>query len=242
MRSAAIWLLGKVGSAARGTRPLLLAALKNDSNGRVRAAAAGALGAIGPTGDERLALIDALRDVDPAVRKQAAYALEPKAEELAPLLERDLSASAADVRWKAADTLRWIGSGAPAKVLPLLTRALEDDDPRVRSTSARGLGATGEAALPALRAALRHKDPGVRAAAAEAISDLGFRAAEGLLSLIEALKDAEVGVRSSAVRALAVLGSEAKAAVESLQAIAQSDPSSDVRALAEAAIRSILGR
>ena len=86
VRWAAIWALGEAGDAAVGTVGELLAILDNTrSPQQLRAAAANALGKIGPV-DARIrsALTAATTDDDPTVRKVAAERLEDSRWQLAP--------------------------------------------------------------------------------------------------------------------------------------------------------------
>ena len=60
--------------------------------------------------------------------------------------------------------------------IPALIRALEDEDPDVRSAAVVALGEIGPGAadaVPALLLALEDEDPGVRSAAANALEQIG---------------------------------------------------------------------
>ncbi|MDW8071139.1 MAG: HEAT repeat domain-containing protein, partial [Anaerolineae bacterium] len=86
-----------------------------------------------------------------------------------------------------------------------LSRALRDENWRVRWAAAKALGKLGDAqAVPALLAALQDEDWRVRVAAAEALGKLGD--AQAVPALIAALRDEDADMRRAAVEALGKLG------------------------------------
>jgi hypothetical protein len=121
----------------------------------------------------------------------------------------------------------------PAKALPLLFGALNDQDPRIRAAAVEALGEVGDpSAIEALGQALaKDTDSGVREAAAEALGELGSPNAVQVLR--SGLKDADGVVREAVVEALADIGGpEAERVLR--QALADSDE--DVRDAAAAAL------
>ncbi len=142
-------------------------------------------------------LSEAFHDRDPLVRKEAARVLAvlqwapanlPEQAEFYFLLED----------WAELEKLR----GA---AVPLLIRALEDKDPRIRSESARTLGKIRDArAIPPLIRATGDPQMDVRVRAVEALGELGDDRAKA--PLIEALHDPYHRVRMEAAWALDRLG------------------------------------
>jgi hypothetical protein len=121
----------------------------------------------------------------------------------------------------------------PAKAVPLLLGALNDQDPRIRSAAAEALGEVGDpSAIEALGNALaKDSDSDVRESAAEALGELGSPNAVQVLRT--GLKDGDEDVREAVVDALAAIGGpEAERVLR--QALADSDE--DVRDAAVAAL------
>jgi HEAT repeat protein len=204
--AAAPYLCRVLGACGRaGDRPLLLAALKDES-AVLRRAAADALGGLGAAPEVTEALVFALSDESVSVRAAAARALGAG---------RDPGAAAA---------LAAVAAGAPDR---------REEDPVVRAAAIRGLGQLGApAALPVLRqlaaapegalasaalealapwatpddeplltGALAHPDPEAVKAAARA---LGSRRTEGALDALRgALAHDRWDVRAAAAEALA---------------------------------------
>jgi len=121
--------------------------------------------------------------------------------------------------------------------IPLLERALLDDQMQVRRFAAAGLGATGssKAVAPLCRALLNDVAVAVRRTAGDALSDIGDVAAEE--DVCKALSDENKLVRWRACRFLSEVGT--KNAVPALEAVLQ-DGEFEVRLEAEAAIDRIL--
>jgi len=134
--------------------PALIEALK-DPDPRVREAAAGALGLVGPspTSEAVSALAELLGDSEAKVRKASLEALtRPQAVDMELIFavlrvhEEDPSE---DVRAEAAKTLAEIGARDPAVVWSL-TESLKSPDRYLRQESVRALGKLGPAASPAI--------------------------------------------------------------------------------------------
>ena len=90
--------------------------------------------------------------------------------------------------------------GSPA--IPLLRRATADEDYDVRRAAGEALAGLGRAAVPPLVASLRDEDPAVRTQSARAISYLREQAESAVPDLIEAMSDREIDVRRAAILAL----------------------------------------
>ena len=167
------------------------------------------------------ALIEALKDDDNEVRRNAASALGrigPAAEAAVPALIEALKDDDNEVRRNAAFALGRIGPAAEAAV-PALIEALKDEDSDVQRRAAFALGRIGpaaEAAVPALIEALKDEDSDVQRRAASALGRIGLAAEAAVPALIEALKDGDRDVRRSAADALGRIGPAAEAAVPAL--------------------------
>ena len=222
--------------------PALTAALRDDTEERLREAAAVALGRLGERQGSRApndrvsfeapreGLIAALRtDKSGKVRRAAAEALgRLEAVEAAPAVDV-LAAALKDpdpaTRTAAAESLRRIGADARDAV-PALREALEDvaAPAATRVQAALALGNIGGPALPAvpeLTAALAPANPPqVRRAAAATLGRLGKGAAEAAGPLGKVLVDragSDVELRRAAAAALDGLGPDAGAALKALQ-------------------------
>jgi hypothetical protein len=127
---------------------------------------------------------------------------------------------------------------ASEETLPLLTKALRDENPQVRRLAAAALGTTGSIeAIPALcEAVLNDKHVGVRRTAGDALSDIGEPLAQPAMCM--ALADANKLVRWRAARFLFDIGDD-----EALTYLieASEDSEFEVRLEVEAAIERIKG-
>jgi HEAT repeat protein len=223
--------------------PAVIAALRDDSDERLREAAATTLGRFAerlagrPASEQtpftagRDALIAALRtDTSTRVRGAAATALGKLDRADAAGAVSDLAtalASAATppaVRVAAADSLRRIGKGA-AGAVPALRQALEDRsaDEATRMQAARALGNVGDAAmaaLPALSALLGDNQAPVELlkAVTETLGRLGPDAASTAPRLGELLiaNGSDLELRRSAATALDRFGADAEPALPAL--------------------------
>src|SRR2546427_457846 len=127
----------------------------------------------------------------------------------------------------------------PEQALPRLLAVLKDPNPEQRRTAAQSLGNIArKEAVPALMEALRDPDAGVRRHAAWALGMIGEEAAGPDRSpLASLLFDPDPGVRETAFR-LGKFGGEA--ARPALTA-ALKDANADVRRLAKAALKELVG-
>jgi HEAT repeat protein len=121
------------------------------------------------------------------------------------------------VRSGAAHSLGRLGA---REAVPLLAKALEDENALVRGSAAEALGAIGSPdAVPALTEALADAEAGVLERAAVALRDLGARSTardRAVPRLVQALDDGTYLDRTAALRALAELGTDALGAVPAL--------------------------
>lgn len=216
-------------------------ALLSDERVAVRAAAAGAAGAIGD-GRAVSALARAAGDSDAAVRQRAIEALAAVGGDGATLaiIDRVNDAESA-VRVVAVRTLGALGD--PRAVLSVLG-TLEDPNPDVRVAAAQALGRLRDArAVRALRAALGDDAAEVRIAATRALGALGPDAAESIDDLAaEAHREdrtldaaARGPLARAAIDALATIGTAR--AVELLVRVVREGPEEDVRAAVDALAR-----
>jgi HEAT repeat protein len=192
LRRNAVQALAAAGREAESASAALAKLVADPSEpGNLRAGAAAALGAIGPSasGEAMPTLIRALRDPKEhwSVQSAAAGALagiraEPS-EALPPLLEA-LKNSAEPVRESAAGALATLAP-RDQRVIVALTEALNDKNAGVRARAATGLGRAGEAASGATDRLIEllqtDSDWSVRYRAAEALGEIGHPKAAPVL-------------------------------------------------------------
>jgi HEAT repeat protein/lysophospholipase L1-like esterase len=229
--------------------PALLASLRA-ADPRERAAAARALGEIGPPARSATpSLVSRLDDEDESVRWRAGEALAAIGPEPSRCVE-PLRRMAADPgrrgRAEAAGALGWIGPAA-APAVPALVSALADPRRDVRARSAWALGRIGPAsapAVPALIVMMHDPDNGWRAV--DALGDIGPAAAAAEGALADALAQRSDSIRWRAAQALGRLGDAARPAGPAL-AHALEDRDDNVRlaaarALAQAGVDATVAR
>jgi HEAT repeat protein len=214
--------------------PELIEAL-HDDDVKVRTAAGGALGRMGP---DAMAAVPTLRDGQDE-NVWMASVLQQMGEPAAVALGESLKDPDPTVRFNSARALQHMGLYTKA-ALPALTAALSDSDPEVREAvyvalrqigpEAREtllkalrqegkaysrpevIGALGkfgpeaEAAIPDLEAALR--DDSLRLAAIQTLGKIGPVAKSTLPALKEAFNDKDPKVRRAALEAMGMIGSE----------------------------------
>ncbi len=103
--------------------------------------------------------------------------------------------------------------------VPTLIKDLQDDNPKVRASTAEILGNIVPVpleAVPALIKALQDNDPEVRQFAANALGRMGPAAKKAVPALIQALQDSEMMPRISAAVALENMGPAAQEAIPAL--------------------------
>jgi HEAT repeat protein len=245
-REAAAFALGRIGVPSAEIVPPLIEAL-SDRKVELRRQAADALGWIGPEAREATpALLAALKDEDAATVKIACQALSFIAEEraVAPLVEL-FQSERAETKLEAGRALWRLGAKAesiwpallalaqgpldktgPARDLlasfgplavPLLTKALGDNEAARREAAADILGRIGppaRPAVPSLLAALKDKTSSVSLISALALAQIDpTRAGPAVPLLADALDT------PAAAHALAYIGADARAAVPDLIAV-----------------------
>ncbi|MEO8347407.1 MAG: HEAT repeat domain-containing protein [Acidobacteriota bacterium] len=202
-----------------------------DPDMSVRLAAVEKLGALPPTSQEAVdALIEALADSAPLVRRFAAYGLsdvKSPSPSMLIALAKLLKDPELEPRESAARSLAALAPRAPAEAVKdlaaLLAAAAGDKDETVRThvlEALGGLGAPGALQVPGVKPALERglRDPNgqVRVAAAAAIGKLGVRVPGTVGLLIKALADPLHDVRKEAVIALEKMGPDAAPAAKAL--------------------------
>lgn len=228
-RSFAMNALGQIGPAAKPAVEALAAQLhRKDDPGEAAALrrlnelrgwalaerssvfAARALAAIGPDASAAVpALIEALSDPDPSLRRAAAQTLGsigPAAQAAAPALVAQFADPYGVVGSIAAEALGSIGAAA----VPTLVEALLDRDTSVRQLAIEALsraGAAATSAVPDLLRALADPDEEIRVPAAEALGQVarGSEVEPAIAGLTAALEDSEPVVRKSAQRAITTI-------------------------------------
>jgi HEAT repeat protein len=230
--------------------PAIIVVLRDDSDERLREAAAAALGRIGerlankplaekvPYTAGRDALVAALRtDKSSRVRTAAAIALGKLDHSDAVGAVADLAAAVASsgtpppARAAAADVLRRLGKDS-ADAVPALKQALEDRtaDVATRTAAAFALGNVGDSgisALPGLLAVLGEPQAPTELvkAVCETLGRLGTPAASASIRLGELLtaKGSSVDIRRAAAGALDSFGADARPALIALRKALQDD-------------------
>lgn len=176
------------------------------------------------------ALVEALGDAEPLVRRFAAGGLANLKSPSAPAclaLARLLRDPDNDPRESAARTLATLGPHVPDAALSevggALAAAVGDADETVRTSVVEALGALGArvaravpSTLSSLERALADPNERVRAASAEAAGQLGSGVKGVLTLLVKALADPVHDVRKYAVIALEKMGSDAAPATQAI--------------------------
>ncbi|HVR86802.1 MAG TPA: HEAT repeat domain-containing protein [Planctomycetota bacterium] len=246
--------LGSIGSASRGSVPLLLDGLKDADLG-FRWMSAVALTRI----DAKAAraalplLIERLKDSDARARwdaMQCVTAMGLEAKPAAPAVLEMVKKGdgvAADILtsiagpealealpvllenlsddWDLSESIARIGSAA----VPTLLKSLETKDEKKGPLIVKTLGLLASKSkdlVPTLEKLLGHPEARLRSAAADALGGIEPKQKESVPSLLKALADDDLGVRLAAARALfAVQGPEAQSAIPVLaQALKDEDP------------------
>jgi HEAT repeat protein len=177
VRLAAVKALEELGPDASRAPRKLASALSQEKETRVRREMVSALSRLAngvASGDVVDALAGALADADDEVRRSAAAALVPYAQEHAKEVTAALAAAVKSPNGPRLAALQALAAiGPPAKdATREVIGAMEDADATVRAAAATALGrfgTPGEAARAWLRKALDDPDPAVRVAAAEAL-------------------------------------------------------------------------
>lgn len=214
VREAAAEALRNLGTLAQPSVPALRKRL-GDTDWRVRATAARALGAIGLADAATLtALSDTLLDAQEEVVVRSASAealgkLGTPTEPVVSTLSQLLSSSPLRVRSAAALALRRLGPNAVEHAFTALAQAMGSKDATVRRRAAHSVGllATSDDRLVhMLVALLTDAKPTIRASAAESLAALGLNAIPALPALRTLVKDPDATARHAAIRALRKIG------------------------------------
>ena len=206
-------VIRRLGDKIGGSSKAIVEALLNCSDPVAIGALSEGLGRVGNAvvGD----LIGALADARCTGERAdgVATALASVGAPAVPALQATLGNVNSRARVGAANALGRIGrpASAAARDLELL---LADEEPSVRASSARALGAVVDPSklpkkLPAL---LEDEAPAVRAAALGALVEVGYSAGKLLPAAMRSLDDESVAVRVEAARAVASIGSSGSAA------------------------------
>jgi HEAT repeat protein len=206
VRWSAIGALKAFGHKAKAAVSILAQAVNGDeSNGWY---AAGAVGAIDAEGVSTSALIEALGNKSPVLRRFAAMGLSGigrKAISAEPALHHGLQDSDLSARIAAAGAY-WSVTGEADEAVSVLRSALqaaENWTERMRAASALGeIGPAAKDAVPDLIACLPSNVDYVVAYAAEALGKIGPEAASAVPPLVAKLGDEDDYVRVCAARAL----------------------------------------
>ena len=171
-RFAAMEELGALGEKAADAVPALVALLPTKSED-VRLHATLALGKIGAPSVEPLSRAYESKDPDVRFYAIWGLAfVGPPAKSATPLVIKALSESSAQVRRKAAYALAKIGA-EPEKIVGPLVTALGDPDEDVRESARASLPKLGKVAVPHLIRALEGDDPPLRNTAIRTLGAIG---------------------------------------------------------------------
>lgn len=191
-KTIALVEIGRHGKAARGAVAVLVRILAEPGPPEIRAAAARALGHIGPTAadDAVPALIKAAGDENAQVHQAAMVAVGK------------------------------MGPAAESAV-PRLAEIVRGEDPRASEYALSALVGIGEPAVAVVIELLKDHTPGRTWAAVQALSRMGPKAAAAVPELMALLKrDTGTNVPEIVIEALGNIGAPAKAAVPDLAKIA----------------------
>ncbi len=119
------------------------------------------------------------------------------------------------MRLRAIRAIGKLGSSA-RDALMALSKALDDNDAKVREAAAQAIGQVGPEALPLLTQMLKHPDKYIRRNAVWALGKLGPLAKDAANDLCMALRDEDPRTASGAAQTLGSMGTEAAAAIPPL--------------------------
>jgi HEAT repeat protein len=159
-----------------------------------------AIGKIGDPGAAVDAVLDALKDANPAVREEAAESLRRKGQAaVAPLIHALAHRRDIQIKREAAEALLIIGEPA---VEPLIHITLRTKAESVRKIGVKTLGelADARAVEPLCQIVAKDQSAVVRHCAAVALGNIGDP--DAAATLIQAMKDKDVRVRKAADKSL----------------------------------------
>jgi HEAT repeat protein len=199
VRQLVILALQDAGGDDKGLRPALIEAAK-DSDPYVRA---GALGALTRFGTQAIPHLTAgLKDSSPLVRKAAATYLGRYNSSVAPQLIEALKDD--DDIWFAAKKSLIELQGDNKKLMPLIVKALQDEDKGVRTGAAYVMERFGADAMPHLIKAMKDPEGSVQWAAVDTIDTIGASSPDTLRALAEVAADDQraAKMRNGAIAAM----------------------------------------
>jgi HEAT repeat protein len=219
----------------------------------VRRSGAEVLGGLGARAREAIpALLIAACDIDAAVRKVAATALDqvdvgwptdPGARDAVPNLIQEMKRRSSDIVQTASLLLSRIGRSAVPELARALTEGTSDIHRVFVARTLERIGPEAAPAVPALAQALTSEFAHVRESAADALSAIGEASEPAVPALVLLLADWHAGVRRASCKALARVGRAAELAVTGLiQLLADRDDEvreAAVEALAQAGPSSV---
>jgi HEAT repeat protein len=169
---------------------------------KLRCGAARCLGILGPQAESAAAqLAQAMRDPEPAVRRDAVLALGQLGKAAVPHLTLALQEKDPLVRQVAVSFLGRMGQEA-APAVPGLALALQDKEASVRVEAAvalRHIGPRAAAAVPALIQSLNDPDPSVRTYASISLSEIR---SPNVWALVNLINHGDVNAQKAATKAL----------------------------------------
>ncbi len=215
-RYEAAKLLAEFCANGKSAVPALIELLKNDSGPTVRAAAARSLGYLGdPTSDAVPALINAIVDKDPRVRRSAVAAIHrihPGPKIVLPLFVKVLGDADPATVAQALASVSELG----AKVVPPMIEALKNEKARYWGLLVLAdIGPAAKDAVPEIKKSLSDSKVEVAMQAALTLAAIGPDAKDATPELIAALNNPSNAVRFGAAYALGKIG--AKDAAPSLE-------------------------
>lgn len=213
VRRAAALRLSVVGKHSQQATDILIKTLKNDTEYRVRTAAARALGQAAPK-DGAQALVNAICDPHPDVRLYAWKSIlqmdTVAFDAVAPNLGKtDLSSQQCPTKKNPKYTLRHELTERvkqrEGKALQLLTYALTQKDEQVLRTSLhliKKIGRLAASAIPNIVELIQHQDETIRLAAVDALTSIGDQHPLVMPSLYRAQTDEAARVQTAAQNAV----------------------------------------
>jgi HEAT repeat protein len=182
-------------------------------------------------------LVEALKDMQPGVRRAAADALEAIGPAAIPTVVKAFPLAADPqsgvAREEVLKLLKRFGPKA-AKEAKGVIEALKSPEPAVRRAAVEFFASLGPAAVPVLAEALQRNDQTLREGALMGLASLG---PDAIPELVKTLKDKDEKVRVASARALAQMGPKAKTAVAALAEALRDTPA--VRLAAREALGSV---
>jgi HEAT repeat protein len=231
--------------------PAVIRALREDKEADVRSYAAYTLRDIEPPPalkDVASVLRKALKDQDVGVRVQAAYVMVRLAntETAAKALLSSLRGENDSVL---VNSMARSFTGLGANGVPVLAKALTDENANVRAGAALALGYMGfdvpdarpgvQAAVPAVVGLLKDKESLVRKSAASSLRLIGNKEEATVKALIDALADPDRDVRYCSADAIPSIGPAATPAVPSLIKLLKDQGDEGIRKSAARALGAI---